>query len=106
MIITNRQLYMIYTEIKAMDESYIHIDCLHHASAVRTGDLTPQKILVFQHMCFLRFVGKRALKLLINQKFKLIKNFFRYYMRGRKNNVPLWYRIGYFLICCEDNLIN
>jgi len=81
------------------------IDCLHHASAVHTGDLTPRRILLFQYKCLLYFIGKRILRLFIKQRFRLITNFLRYYMRGRKNNIPPWYRIGYFLICCEENVI-
>lgn len=83
-----------------------NIDCLHHASAVRTKGLNPRMILWFQYKCFLFFIGKRILRLLINQKFKLVSNYIRYFIRGRKNGIPLWYITAYFLICCEENLMS
>lgn len=82
-----------------------HIDCLHHGSCVRTKDLTPWKIQLFQYQCFLYFIGKRIIALLLSQKIRFIRNFLRYYWRGHKRHVPVWYRIAYFLICCEENLI-
>ena len=80
-----------------------NIDCLHHASAVRTKDLKPRTVMLFQYKCFVYFVGKRVIRLLLQQKFRLFKNFIVYFVRGRRNNVPLWYTVGYFLICCEEN---
>jgi len=88
-----------------IDDKMGRIDCLHHASAVRTKDLSPRKIQLFQYKCFVYFIGKRIMRLLIRQHFKLGRNFIRYFMRGRRLNVPLWYRIAYFLICSEENLI-
>lgn len=82
-----------------------NIDSLHHASAVHTGDLRPWKIQLFQYKCFLYFVGRRVLRLFWKQRLGLIANFFRYFIRARKNGVPLWYTVGYFLICCEENAL-
>ena len=83
-----------------------NIDCLHHASAVHTKGLNPIIIQIFQYKCFLYFIGGRIIKLLKKQKFRFIRNFLRYYIRGHKKQIPLWYRVGYFLICCQENLIN
>lgn len=88
-------------EIDKMD----NIDCLHHASAVRTKELSPAVIQSFQYKCFLYFIGKRITRLLLKQKFRLVGNFIKYFVRGHKNGVPLWYRVAYFLICCEDNAL-
>lgn len=88
-----------------LTEKMEHIDSLHHASAIQTKDLKPITIQLFQYKCFLYFIGKRIIRLLIKQKFRLIKNFIIYFIRARKNDVPLWYTAAYFLICCEENLI-
>lgn len=81
-----------------------NIDCLHHASAIRTKDLKPSTVLIFQYKCFVYFIGKRVLRLILKQKLKIFKNFIVYFIRARRNNVPLWYTAAYFLICCEENV--
>jgi len=83
-----------------------HIDSLHHASAVRTRELKPIQIEIFQYKCFVYFIGKRIFRLLKKQKFRLLLNFCRYFIRARRKGVPLWYTAAYFLICCDDNLIS
>ena len=80
-----------------------NIDCLHHASAIRTKELKPSTIMFFQYKCFVYFIGKRILRLLGRQKLAFFKNFIVYFLRARRNHVPLWYTAAYFLICCEEN---
>jgi radical SAM superfamily enzyme YgiQ (UPF0313 family) len=88
------------------EERMRHIDSLHHASAIRTRELKPIQIEIFQYKCLIYFMGKRILRLFKKQKLRLLGNFFRYFIRARRKGVPLWYAIAYFLICCDDNLIS
>lgn len=81
------------------------VDSLHHFSAIKTKDLTSRDIELFQYKCFLYFVGGRTIRLIKKQGFKLIRNFFGYMRYAFKEEVPMWYAIAYFIICCEDNLI-
>jgi len=98
------KLYQLGGKIDA--KKFQHIDSLHHASAVSTKGLKPIDIQLFQYKCFLYFiVGRRFFRLLLKQKFKLILNFIKYFIHAKKHNIPLWYTVGYFIICCEENLI-
>jgi radical SAM superfamily enzyme YgiQ (UPF0313 family) len=87
-------------------EKMEHIDSLHHASAIRTKELRPLQVEIFQYKCFVYFIGKRIIRLFKKQGLRLFLNFFKYFIRARKKGVPLWYALAYFLICCDDNLIS
>lgn len=80
------------------------IDTLHWGAALNSKNRTQQYVEYFQLRCFVYFVSKRILRLIIKQKLRFFINLFRYMRTGFKYDLDRRIVFAYFLASGGDNL--
>lgn len=82
------------------------ITSLHKGAVLSLKDMTQKQIEKFQLKCYLYFASKRAWRLIKITKHRFFIDWIKYFIKGIRSQVPMFYMVGYFMYNYGENGVN